>query len=680
MRTVTFYSYKGGTGRTLLLANVAMLAARMGWKVVAIDVNLEAPGLTYKLFDEQPSRCDGLVGWLRDRFDSGKPPLSLGDALLDVELTDTFEAGGWLKLMPAGRTPSLNYFEDLIGLRLEQRINDGPGVDAFVDLQQQVQEDLAPDLLLLDARTGISSTNLVTTRVLADDVIALTLDSREQLDGTRSILRSLTPLTSLRTEEPLRLHVVLSRVEGRSADVGSYAVTDREREQMARVRTFLQEPADPLRATLTIDRVHVLHSEPSLVRGDFLTLARSGVPDAVALHIDCLRIAEAVLPDEARDIAARAISENSDPRRREAIAMFFARPSEMTAARGAVVASDERSSVGEPDLAERVRRLDQVAERDPTRRPDLARALLALASGHSSVGRRSDAVAPTERAVEIYEELTADDPAFLNDLARSLNNLGIRYSEVGRRADAVAPTERAVEIRELLAEDNPALLNDLAGSLTNLGACYREVGRRADAVAPTERAVEIRELLAEDNPALLNDLAGALTNLGACYGEVGRRADAVAPTERAVEIYELLAEDNPALLNDLAGALTNLGIRYGEVGRRADAVAPTERAVEIYEVLAKDNPAFLNDLATSLSNLSRLSAEAGEHEEALTAITRAVALRRSLAAQVPDFAKPLLAGSLRDLATQLETLGDEDGARAAAEESESLYAELIRDV
>jgi hypothetical protein len=79
--------------------------------------------------------------------------------------------------MPAGRNPSLNYFQDLVGLRLEQRINDGPGVDAFVDLQEQVRGELAPDLLLLDARTGISSTNLVTTRVLADDVIALTLDS-----------------------------------------------------------------------------------------------------------------------------------------------------------------------------------------------------------------------------------------------------------------------------------------------------------------------------------------------------------------------------------------------------------------------------------------------------------------------------------------------------------------------
>ena len=41
-------------------------------------------------------------------------------------------------------------------------------------------------------------------------------------------------------------------------------------------------------------------------------------------------------------------------------------------------------------------------------------------------------------------EVAIKGTSFLNDLAMSLNNLGIRYSEVGRRADAVAPTERAV--------------------------------------------------------------------------------------------------------------------------------------------------------------------------------------------------------------------------------------------
>jgi len=61
-----------------------------------------------------------------------------------------------------------------------------------------------------------------------------------------------------------------------------------------------------------------------------------------------------------------------------------------------------------------------------------------------------------------------------------LNNLGNRYSEVGRRADALAPTEEAVTLYRELAAANPAFLPNLAMALNNLGNHYSEVGRRDD--------------------------------------------------------------------------------------------------------------------------------------------------------------------------------------------------------
>jgi hypothetical protein len=42
---VTFYSYKGGVGRSMALANIAILLARRGLSVLAVDWDLEAPGL-----------------------------------------------------------------------------------------------------------------------------------------------------------------------------------------------------------------------------------------------------------------------------------------------------------------------------------------------------------------------------------------------------------------------------------------------------------------------------------------------------------------------------------------------------------------------------------------------------------------------------------------------------------
>ena len=181
--------------------------------------------------------------------------------------------------------------------------------------------------------------------------------------------------------------------------------------------------------------------------------------------------------------------------------------------------------------------------------------------------------------IETLQRLAERDGALRPDVASALNALGIRYSEVGRRADAVEPTQRAVEIYEALAAENPAFLNDLAGSLNNLGIRYSEVGRRADAVEPTQRAVEIYEALAAENPAFLNDLASSLNNLGIRYSEVGRRADAVEPTQRAVKIYEALAAENPAFLNDLASVAEQprQPLQRGRAPRRRRRTNPTRR-------------------------------------------------------------------------------------------------------
>src|ERR1700685_1743194 len=48
-QVITFYSYKGGTGRTMALANVAWILASNGKRVLAIDWDLESPGL-HKFF------------------------------------------------------------------------------------------------------------------------------------------------------------------------------------------------------------------------------------------------------------------------------------------------------------------------------------------------------------------------------------------------------------------------------------------------------------------------------------------------------------------------------------------------------------------------------------------------------------------------------------------------------
>ncbi|MEA2702813.1 MAG: hypothetical protein QOD63_758, partial [Actinomycetota bacterium] len=599
MQTVTFYSYKGGTGRTLLLANLAWLAASLGRKVVALDFDLEAPGLLYKLFRDEPRpRADGLVGWLRDTHRGRDRPASLDDYIVKVPLAGpSLHPGGSLTLMPAGRAPSPNYFQDLRHLRLEQGLEDGWVLDALVDLRDQLANDLETDLLLIDARTGITPTNRVTTHVLADEVVALALDTPEQLEGTRSVLRSLQPLTSLRTNAPIDLHLVLSRVLPRPRAEGIYALTTSEREQVARVRAFLTEPAQPIASTVEIDRVHLLHTDPALNQSEFLALEGPGPRTKSALHVDYWRIATAVLGTDVEDAAVRVLEgARDDPERLEELAHYFVAPDVVAEARGAKagVVSEPRSP-HEVGLEERVELLRRQAEADPTVLPDLATQLLEVAARLRDLGRRDDATGPTEDSVGIYRRLAEANPgAWEPDLATSLNKLSIRLAEAGRRTEGLVAIEEAVSIFRRLAEADPAAWEPgLAMSLNNLSVGLAEAGRRAEGLVAVEASVAIRRRLAEADPGAWEpDMARSLNHLSNRLAEAGRRDEGLAAIEEAVGIRRRLAEADPAAWEpDLARSLNNLSNRLAEAGRRDEGLVAVEEAVGIYRRLAEANPA-----------------------------------------------------------------------------------------
>ena len=65
MKTLMFYSYKGGSGRTVAAANVAAALAKHGRRVLIIDLDFEAPGLQYVLdvLDTKGER--GIQNYLR---------------------------------------------------------------------------------------------------------------------------------------------------------------------------------------------------------------------------------------------------------------------------------------------------------------------------------------------------------------------------------------------------------------------------------------------------------------------------------------------------------------------------------------------------------------------------------------------------------------------------------------
>ena len=119
-KIVTFYSYKGGTGRSMALANVAWLLTANGYRVLAIDWDLEAPGLHRYLLpflrDPELAETRGLMDLLWDYSNlvltpqkawpsSIRAPTDLADVRPYVApLENPFaDAGGCLHLVCAGQ-------------------------------------------------------------------------------------------------------------------------------------------------------------------------------------------------------------------------------------------------------------------------------------------------------------------------------------------------------------------------------------------------------------------------------------------------------------------------------------------------------------------------------------------------------------------------------------------------
>src|SRR5215475_6510469 len=84
-RIITFYSYKGGTGRSMLLANVAWLLACAGKEVLVIDWDLEAPGLHRYFYpflrDKELAWSDGLINFVDDYKTQAMTPPESGEKL-----------------------------------------------------------------------------------------------------------------------------------------------------------------------------------------------------------------------------------------------------------------------------------------------------------------------------------------------------------------------------------------------------------------------------------------------------------------------------------------------------------------------------------------------------------------------------------------------------------------------
>ena len=223
METVAFYSYKGGVGRTLLVANTAQFLALSGRRVVVLDLDLEAPGMLYKLGNSEAlaraasGTLPGAVDELLNTLEGRAQKRGLRKTAIEVALPAG--SNGALLLIPAGSAPSHAYWAALERLNsaLKSIGPNGGLPEAILELQARIALELDPEFLLIDSRTGITELGGLATSILADRVVCLTTAAAESVEGTQVVAQALHAAPRLSTQRPLRVEYLLTRVPSASA-------------------------------------------------------------------------------------------------------------------------------------------------------------------------------------------------------------------------------------------------------------------------------------------------------------------------------------------------------------------------------------------------------------------------------------------------------------------------------
>ncbi len=208
MYVITFYSFKGGVGRTMALVNVAAELVRRGRRVLVVDFDLEAPGLeTYKHL-QPPKPHPGIVEYVTEYRQSNAVP-NLLDYLYETKPIG--KKGGHLWVMPAGRRDRA-YRTALANLDWQRLYKDEEGFLLFEDTKLGWQEELKPDYVLIDSRTGDTDVLGICTRQLPDSVVLMFTPNEQNLVGLENVCRDIRREETEGLKKKIQLHFVAANV------------------------------------------------------------------------------------------------------------------------------------------------------------------------------------------------------------------------------------------------------------------------------------------------------------------------------------------------------------------------------------------------------------------------------------------------------------------------------------
>ncbi|MDB4922911.1 GH25 family lysozyme [Mucilaginibacter sp.] len=188
---VTFYSYKGGVGRSMSLANVAVMLANWGYRTLIIDWDLEAPGLENFFKDfislQKAKSKPGLIDLLTSQMGEKVKPVSWQDCLVNINIAESKSGVKFkdkLYLITSG-TVDDDYYSRVRGFDFTEFYQKHDGGNVIDNYRKEWKSEF--DFVLIDSRTGVTDIGGVCTIQLPDMLVLLFTPTNAGFDGVRKV-------------------------------------------------------------------------------------------------------------------------------------------------------------------------------------------------------------------------------------------------------------------------------------------------------------------------------------------------------------------------------------------------------------------------------------------------------------------------------------------------------------
>lgn len=605
-QTITFYSYKGGVGRSMALVNIACLAAKEKKKILLIDCDLEAPGL-HQFFETDKNApgfvelIESVAEWVENEEHNNEEGYchfmaEKAGAFISKNVNPIAPAGKTLTAAPNEALSTVTEYETSISVdliksgRFDGNYSKKLGALNWVDLYNKapaffrtfaycLEKDY--DYIFVDARTGLADTSGICTMLMPQKLVLVFALNNQNINGVVDVAgQAIDYRFTSHDFRELQIYPLPSRIEN-SVNPHLQQWIDNYKEKF--VQLFTEKYLlDECRLSPYFDRSFIqyypIHAYgeniPSLYESvtssNFITYNYNNFYTVLKKNIPAWE----VLSTEEEQAKINQANE------------YFQKGLECYYKNDYKQAVEEytRAITANPDLANAYfnRALSYHAEKKYTeamadynlvieKEPNAADAYHSIGTLKNEMGLHAEAIVEFDKAIAIKP-----------DYASSYNNRAISKEYLNNYDEALKDYNRAIELNpeypsaynnrgvvkeklnlfeEALEDFNKAIAQQpgYAKAYFNSGHTKEKMKRYADAIMDYDKAIEFKP-----------DDAGAYNNRGVNKYFLKRYEESLQDYSKAIELkpdYEL--------------AYNNSGLAKESLKQFAGAVEDYNRAIEI---------------------------------------------------------------------------------------------------